>query len=207
MIRAIMRRVRNRFFPRIGPRYHLLKDNPGFGAFTVGDKSYGNPTVLFSNSGARLKIGQYVSIAENATIMLGGNHRVDWMTTYPLSKYYPEWNALTGHPSTKGDVIIGNDVWIGREALILSGVTIGDGAVVGARAVVAKDVAPYSIVCGNPARHVRYRFGEDVIALLQQLAWWDWPESQICEAAPLLMSNDVTALAAFWNERNGKVNA
>lgn len=139
--------------------------------------------------GASLDIGAFCSIADRVTVLLGGNHRVDWMTTYPFGALYPEdlgGESIVGHPATGGNVTIGNDVWVGTGAMILSGVTIGDGAVISARALVARDVAPYSIVGGNPARLLRLRFTAEVITELQRLRWWDWPTEKIRLAAPLL---------------------
>ncbi len=123
--------------------------------------------------------------------MLGGNHRVDWVTTYPFSAIEPRFAHFPGHPHSKGDVVIGNDVWVAREALILSGLTIGDGAVIGARAVVGRDVPPYTIVAGNPAAQIRPRFPAPVAERLRQIAWWDWTEERIAAAMPLLLSPDI----------------
>ena len=174
-----------------------MNKNPQLAAFDIGDKSYGKPTILFPGSGSTLQVGKFVSIADDVVIMLGGNHRVDWITTYPLNGYFPEWSNIKGHPATKGDVVVGNDVWIGREALIMSGVTIGDGAVVGSRAVVTKNVMPYSIVAGNPAKHIRFRFDEKVISELLLMAWWNWSDEIIKKAVPYLLSNDSKALIKF----------
>ena len=140
-----------------------------------------------------LKIGKFCSIANDVQIFLGGNHRIDWITTYPFSvlNSWPEAKDIKGHPCTKGDVIIGNDVWIGRKTLILSGVTIGDGAIVGARSVVTKDVAPYSIVAGNPAKLIRKRFDEKTIEKLLEIKWWDWNLEKIKKNLPLLLSNNI----------------
>jgi chloramphenicol O-acetyltransferase type B len=159
----------------------------------VGRFTYGVPRVLaFGRSLPALTIGAFCSIADGVTIVLDGNHRSDWVSTYPFRIQLGMTGMFSdGHPASRGPVIIGNDVWLSREAMILSGVTIGDGAVVGARAVVSRDVAPYSIVVGNPARHVRYRFSEAVISELLQLRWWDWPESEIRAHIPLLCSDDV----------------
>lgn len=176
-------------------------ENPNLAEFEVGIMSYGKPKVLFRNSGATLRIGKYVSMADDVLITLGGEHRTDWMSTYPFSDYFPEWSSIKGHPATKGDVIIGNDVWIGREALILSGVTIGDGAVIGARAVVAKDVLPYSIVAGNPAKFIRFRFSPNTIAKLTQIAWWNWHPDVVQKAVPFLQANDIDALIKFKNDK------
>jgi acetyltransferase-like isoleucine patch superfamily enzyme len=180
-----------------------MKDNPTLTRFNIGKHSYGLPRILFSNSGATLTVGKFSSLADEVVIMLGGEHRVDWATTFPLQQYYPGCVAIEGHPATKGNIVVGNDVWIGREALILSGVTIGDGAVVGARALVTKDVMPYSIVGGNPARHIRFRFDADAIDQLKRIAWWEWPEEIIREATPYLLSNDIPALVDFYEKRIG----
>lgn len=126
--------------------------------------------------GAQLKIGNFCSIASNITVLLGGNHRTDWVTTYPFGhcKNFPDVAPVKGHPKTNGNVVIGNDVWIGSGATIMSGVTIGDGAVIAANSHVVKDVAPYSIVGGNPAKHIKFRFTEEQIKSLLQIQWWNW---------------------------------
>lgn len=189
--------IRTRWFSRPGPRRYLMKENPYLASFDIGEKSYGKPTILFSGSGSKLQVGKFVSIADDVVIMLGGEHRIDWITTYPLNEYFSEWSTIKGHPATKGDVIVGNDVWIGREVMILSGVSIGDGAVVGSGAVLTKDVMPYSIVAGNPAKHIRFRFGAETISELMAMAWWDWTDELLREAAPYLLSNDVHSLRDF----------
>lgn len=132
---------------------------------------------------------------------MGGNHRPDWVSTYPFRFMLDLPGALEdGHPATKGDIEVGHDVWIGRGARIMSGVTVGNGAVVGAAAVVAGDVRPYAIVVGNPAREVRRRFGEEAIAALERIAWWDWPDERIVEAVPLLSSAQIDR---FITEHSG----
>lgn len=203
MLKRLLWHIRTRWLLPAGPRRFLMKENPAYSAFAIGDKSYGTPRILFPGSGASLRVGKYVSIADDVAIMLGGEHRSDWLTTYPLNKYYSEWATIEGHPATKGNVVIGNDVWIGREALVLSGVVIGDGAVVGARALVTHDVAPYSIVGGCPAKHIRFRFPEDVIAQLTEAAWWDWPDDVVKEATPYLLSDDISALMDVHRGRVG----
>ena len=124
---------------------------------------------------------------------LGGEHRTDWVTTYPFSEIDPRFAHIKGHPRTKGDINIGNDVWIGRDAFILSGVTIGDGAVVAARAVVTRNVPAYGVVAGNPATLLRYRFDPEVIERLLRTAWWTWPAERVEAAIPSLLSTDVSA--------------
>jgi acetyltransferase-like isoleucine patch superfamily enzyme len=170
----------------------VLNRNQNYAAYEIGDYTYGHPNIVSFGEGTRLKIGKFCSIADNAVIFLGGEHHVDFVTTYPFSHFFEFAHGFTGtHPRVKGDITIGNDVWIGQEAFILSGVTVGDGAVIGARAVVAKDVKPYSVVVGNPARHLRFRVDEDLIEDLLALAWWDWPIEKIAEAMPLLLSENI----------------
>ena len=120
-------------------------------------------------------------IREDVVFILGGEHRADWITTYPFNALFSEGAHITGHPSSKGDIVIGNDVWIGYQSCILSGVTIGNGAIIGAKSVVTKDVPPYAIVAGNPAKFIRYRFPQETIDKLENLAWWDWDISVIKE--------------------------
>jgi acetyltransferase-like isoleucine patch superfamily enzyme len=165
--------------------------------WSIGKYSYGTPKVWVWGKDGTLKIGKFCSIAEGVEILLGGNHRPDWVTTYPfnaISSYWPEAAEIQGHPATRGDVIIGHDVWIGNYATILSGITIGNGAVIGAGAMVTKDVEPYAIVAGNPARLVRKRFDETTIARLQSLSWWDWPEEKIRRHVRTLQSGDLETL-------------
>jgi acetyltransferase-like isoleucine patch superfamily enzyme len=155
--------------------------------------SYAQPFVYYNEGDtARVTIGRYCSIAAGVGIMPGGNHRTDWVSTYPFRiRYGLDGANLDGHPATKGDVVIGNDVWIGNGALILSGVTIGDGAVVGAQAVVTRDVPPYAIVAGNPARVVGHRFSEPERDQLLAIRWWDWPEEVVLERVADLNGADV----------------
>lgn len=167
--------------------------NPRYSQFEIGRFTYGNPEVFFANSGARLRIGSFCSIAEEVQLFLGGEHRIDWVTTYPFPAMLESARLFTGHPATKGDIVIGHDVWIGRGATVLSGVKIGNGAVIGARALVAKDVPPYAIVSGNPAKLLRLRFEAEVVAALEAIRWWDWPLDRIEAALPTLLSADLPA--------------
>lgn len=179
----------------------LLKNNQHLQGYEIGDYSYGQPKIIRFEDAPRIKIGKFCSVADGVTFMLGGNHHTGWVTTYPFSnffeRFYPCGNIhyVDGDVSRleplKGDINIGNDVWIGQEAFILSGVTIGDGAIVGARAVVAKDVAPYSIVVGNPAKHIRSRFDQEIVEDLLKIAWWDWNIEEIAKAMPMIMSGDI----------------
>jgi acetyltransferase-like isoleucine patch superfamily enzyme len=174
---------------------HLVMRRPG--QIVIGAHSYGRPKLRFPESGARLVIGRYGSIADRVEILLGGNHRLDWATTYPfpaLPGLWPEAAGLTGHAVSRGDVIIGHDVWLGSQCMVMSGVTIGHGAVVAARAVVTRDVPPYAIVAGNPARIVRLRFDEARIAALIETAWWARPRAEIERLIPLLLSERIDDL-------------
>ncbi|WP_414713410.1 CatB-related O-acetyltransferase [Sphingomonas sp.] len=163
-----------------------------FPHYEIGRGTYGRPRILSYPNDAKLKIGAYCSIAADVRIFLGGEHHPEWVTTYPFGALWRE-HAHPDQPKSRGDVVIGNDVWIGREAMIMSGVTIGDGAVVAARALVAKDVPPYAVVGGNPAKPIRMRFSDEVITRLLALRWWDWPDERIRRAAPLLQSPDIEA--------------
>ena len=132
----------------------------------------------------RLIIGKFCSIASGVkSLFNSANHTLRSLSTYPFPIFYEEWSLsaenLTGAWDNKGDIVIGNDVWIGYEAVILSGVTIGDGAIVGARALVTKDVPPYTIVGGVPARPIRQRFSTEITGALLRLRWWDWPLERI----------------------------
>lgn len=176
---------------------HLLARRPA--QISVGAYSYGRPKVRFPESGARLSIGRYGSIADGVEILLGGNHRTDWASTYPfpaLPGLWPAARALAGHDATRGDVTIGHDVWLGSQAMILSGVTIGHGAVVAARAVVTRDVPPYAIVAGNPAKLVRLRLPEEQVGTLLESRWWELPPEAVSKLLPLLMSERIDELAA-----------
>lgn len=168
--------------------------------FAVGDHSYGRPKVRFPETGARLAIGRFCSIADKVEIFLGGNHRTDWVTTYPFAAFPERWpgaDALgDSYHRTRGDVTIGSDVWLASGATIMSGVRVGHGAVIGARSVVSRDVPPYAIMAGNPARLARRRFDEATVAALLETAWWDLPDAEIGSLMSLLSSGDIPALIA-----------
>lgn len=163
----------------------------------IGDFSYidGTPLVLSWGEGSKVKIGKFCSIAQNVFFMVGGDHRNDWVSTYPFNAWLPKaFGEIKGHPHSKGDIVIGNDVWIGRDAKICSGVIIGDGATIAGSAVVTKDVPPYAVVAGNPARIKRIRFPVVVVSCLLKLKWWDWGVEKIAEAVPLLQSSNWSEL-------------
>jgi len=194
-----IRRILDRLTKSLSRKTQNLQEK--YPQYEVGRETYGSPEVLTWNEGATLKIGAFCSIAEGVKIFLGGEHRIDWVTTYPFNLLWEKGKHITGHPRTKGDVIIGNDVWIGSEAIIMSGVKIGDGAVIGTRSVVTKDVAPYAIVAGNPARLIRNRFEDETIHRLIELKWWDWTNEKIEEMLPLLLSSDIDAFIAGAKKR------
>jgi acetyltransferase-like isoleucine patch superfamily enzyme len=172
--------------------------------YDIGDFTNGEPKVVFPHRDATLRIGKYCSIAREVTIFLGGEHRADWITTYPFSAIFEEAKNIEGHPMTKGDVVIGNDVWIGSGASILSGVTIGDGAIVAAESLVVKDVQPYEIVGGNPAKHLKYRFDEEIIADLLAIQWWNWDTAKVRENLPLLLQGDGRKFCDKFRNSPGK---
>ena len=163
---------------------------------SIGKYTYGthNLNIHYSNSSAKLTIGNFCSIAGNINVYLGGNHRTDWVTTYPFghinNHIFNNFNG-EGHPATKGDVIIGNDVWIGQNVTIMSGVTIGDGAVIANNSHVVKNVEPYSIVGGNPAKFIKYRFTSEQIQKLLEIKWWNWDDKKINKFTPLLCNENI----------------
>ncbi|HKK73661.1 MAG TPA: CatB-related O-acetyltransferase [Saprospiraceae bacterium] len=154
----------------------------------------------FDFIGDKLIIGKFCMIASDVTfIMNGGNHLTDAISTYPFAIFGGSWaGAMDGknYPS-KGDTLIGNDVWIGHRATIMPGVTIGDGAVIGTGSTVVKDVPPYAVVGGNPARVIKKRFSEEDITQLLEIKWWNWPPEKISQHLQLLTSGDVSALKSL----------
>ena len=180
----------------------------------IGRYTYGIENVKYDdyNSYTELRIGNFCSISNDVRIFLGGNHRTDWVSTYPFGCIHKDiFKAFDGKNQaiSKGNVIIGNDVWIGHSATIMSGVTIGDGAVVGAEAVVTKNVPPYAIVVGNPGRVVKKRFTDAVIEELLRIKWWDWDDAAIDEISPLLCSqnidNFITVANKILNDKKNKM--
>lgn len=161
----------------------------------VGKYTYGHDSinVMSWGSDSKLIIGAFCSIGDKVKVFLGGNHRTDWITTYPFTHLYQDVfksEKKTNHPISNGDVVIGNDVWVGYESTIMSGIKIGDGAVIAANAVVTKDVDPYTIVGGNPAKIIRKRFDDNVIEDLLKLKWWEWSDSEIADNLDFLCSNN-----------------
>jgi len=149
----------------------------------------------------RLVIGKFSSIACGAKFLFNSaNHTLNSLSTYTFPLFYEAWEhgmSPVEAWDNKGDIVIGNDVWIGYEAVILAGVTVGDGAIIGARAVVTKDVPPYTIVGGVPARTIRRRFSREVIDGLLELRWWDWPTERIAAGIRAIQSGDLAALRSL----------
>lgn len=160
---------------------------------------------LVPDEGAdRLVVGSFCSIGSGAAFIMAGNqgHRADWVSTFPfywMSEVAAFADARNGFEPA-GDTVIGNDVWIGSEAIIMPGVRIGDGAVIGTRALVTHDVEPYAIVGGNPARIIRKRFDDERVRLLLEMKWWDWTDEQLAVAMKMLTSGDVEVLYRHWLE-------
>lgn len=183
------------------------------GNYSYYDSANSNPldfekkNVLFNYEffGEKLIIGNFVSIAEGATFIMGAaNHRMNSITTYPFNIMNEDWRKCsTPHIDElphKGDTVVGNDVWIGHNAVIMPGVHIGDGAIIGAYSVVAKDIPPYAIAVGNPARVIKFRFDDEMIDLLLKFKWWNKEENEIKEILPILTSSDLDKVKAFLKE-------
>ena len=148
---------------------------------TLGRHTYGHlaDTFIFYQEGESVTVGSFCSIGPRAKIMGGGEHRLDMVSTFPIKTLLSRKDGVNYDATTKGKTVIGNDVWIGSRAIILAGVTVGDGAIIGAGAVVTKDVPPYAVVAGVPARVKRYRYSQKQIELLLKIAWWEWPIEKI----------------------------
>lgn len=185
----------------------LLENEPKMSA---GDYSYfhsfedpedfrSNVKYAFDFIDDRLDIGKFCSIAHGASFVLnGGNHFADRLSSFPFPIFGEAFGAPDPGPwPNKGGISIGHDVWIGWDATILPGVTVGHGAIIAAKSVVASDVPPYAIVAGNPGKVIRYRLPEADIAAMLDLAWWDWPVERIAQASDALMKADVQALSMF----------
>jgi len=189
--RSLRARIANRFRMLRGKR--PLDVSRIGDAFTIGRYSYFKPQIEWQwGDTGHVSIGNFSCVAHDSIMMVGGTHPADWVSTFPLRVHFGEEAMFEdGMPATEGDIVIGNDAYVGRQARILPGVTVGDGAVVGAFAVVPKDVRPYAIVVGNPAREVRRRFDDATVERLLRIRWWDWPDEMIREAIPLLSSGRI----------------
>ena len=188
---------------------NTIINNPNIivGDYTIYNDFVNDPTQFEKNNVLyhypinqdRLIIGKFCSIACGAKFLFNSaNHALRSLSNYTFPLFFEEWGLnkknVASARDNKGDIIIGNDVWIGYEAVIMAGVHIGDGAVIAARAVVTKDVPPYTIVGGTPARKIRMRFEEETIAKLQQIQWWNWPVEKIRRSLPYIMEGTVDRL-------------
>ena len=184
---------------KFGNAYKPLSPHLITGTLTIGEYTYGTPTVIkYRGDKNRVIIGKFCSIADQVTIFVGGNHHIDWVSTYPFRVVFDlPGKFQDGHPVSRGDVIIGSDVWIGYGATILSGVTIGHGAVIAARSVVSRDVPPYIVVGGNPAKMIKRRFSDEQISALLEIAWWNWPLNDILASVDVLNQNDVDVFIKY----------
>lgn len=203
----------NQIYPRTGDRETVyLKNVVTDPNITVGDYTMYNDFVndprLFERNNVlyhypvnrdRLVIGKFCSIACGARFLFtSANHSLRSLSTYPFPLFFEEWGLdkadVTDAWDNRGDIVVGNDVWIGYEAVVLSGVTIGDGAIIGTRAVVTKDVPPYTIVGGVPASPIRKRFDDRTIAVLLRLRWWDWPRERISRNISAIQAGRINLL-------------
>jgi Acetyltransferase (isoleucine patch superfamily) len=203
----------NKIYPRTNDHGTVyLKSiitNPNIivGDYTMYNDFVSDPTQFEKNNvlyhypvnGDKLIIGKFCSIACGAKfIFTSANHTLHSLSTYPFPIFFEEWGLdkkqVASAWDNKGDTVIGNDVWIGYEAVILSGVHIGDGAIIGTRAVVTKDVPPYTVVGGIPAKEIRKRYDEETIKKLQKLQWWNWPFDMIRQLLPYIMNGEIDKL-------------
>jgi virginiamycin A acetyltransferase len=193
--KRLLRKAIYRFYRWLCEDTQFLSELNQYKGWNIGEYTYGNsgsPKIIHFGENVRLKVGKFCSFAEDVTIVLGGYHPTHWLTTYPLNVFlFEEPKPHDGYPAAKGDVVIGSDVWVANGATILSGVTVGNGAIIAANSVVTKDVSPYSIVAGNPAKVIRKRFSDDIIEKLENIKWWDWPVEKIQSEAKNLQSDKI----------------
>lgn len=200
-------------YPRTGDKetiylkHVITNPNITVGDFTMYNDFVNDPTLFEKNNVLyhypinhdKLQIGKFCSIACGAKFLFNSaNHTLFSLSTYPFPLFFEEWRLekkdVTKAWDNKGDIVIGNDVWIGYEAVILAGVTIGDGAIIGTRAVVTKDVPPYTIVGGAPAKPIKKRFSEETISALLEIQWWNWSEEGIARNIGAIQSGNIEQL-------------
>ena len=185
----------------------ITKPNIEVGDYTIYNDYVNDPRDFEKNNvlyhypvnNDKLIVGKFCSIACGAKFMFtSGNHTMKSLSTYTFPIFFDEWELdpvnIRDAWDNKGDIVIGNDGWIGYEAVIMQGVTIGDGAIIGTRALVTKDVPPYTIVGGAPAKPIKNRFSEEIIAKLLEMKWWDWPEERIKANIAAIQRGDIEAL-------------
>jgi len=197
-------------YPRTGDKQTVylknVVDDPNIevGDYTMYNDFVGNPCDFQKNNVLyhypinhdQLVIGKFCSIACGAKFLFtSANHTMRALSTYPFPLFFEEWGLdkadVTQAWDNKGDIVVGNDVWIGYEAVILAGVTIGDGAIIGARAMVTKDVEPYTMVGGVPAKPIRRRFSDETAAQLESMQWWNWPHERIARNIPYIQAGQL----------------
>lgn len=174
----------------------------GAGQVSIGRWTYWDESTMFFayKPGDIIDVGSFCSVAAHVRLLAGGDHNTDHLSQYPFNLMkWPE--PFVAEPQPIQRIAVGNDVWFGDGAIVLGNVTVGDGAVIGAGAVVTRDVAPYAIVVGSPAREIRKRFDAETIVRLQRVAWWGWPDEAILEAEDIMRSNDIDALETFARSR------
>jgi lipopolysaccharide transport system ATP-binding protein len=172
----------------------------------LGDYSINRGTIIAASEKHKVQIGKFCSIANGVSIILSSAHRADWISTYPFVHLESSFiqvhlkdNIKRNNLSSKGNIIIGNDVWIGQNAIIMSGINIGDGAVIGAGSVVTKNVENYEVVAGNPAKHIKYRFKESEVNALKKIKWWNWPIDKIMDNRSMIESSDIKKFIDKYN--------
>jgi len=160
-----------------------------------------NVLYLFEFMADKLIIGKFCQLATGVRfIMNGANHALDGISTYPFKVFGKSWKNAPMNVKSKGDTVIGNDVWIGNGATIMQGIKIGHGAIIGTNALVTKDVEPYSVVGGNPAKLIRKRFDEEKTEFLLKICWWDWPIEKITNNLISIITGDFEALKRIQDE-------
>lgn len=187
----------------VGERRATWKKLRKQGRIEVGVGHYGIPIIKhYIHDETRLLVGNYSALSETAIVMLGGQHDASHVTTYPLRIMLKLPGAgQDGVPVHTADTRIGSDVWLAQRAFVRSGITIGHGAIIAAGAVLTKDVPPFAIMGGNPAKVIRYRHTEEQREALLEIRWWDWPEAEIRRATPLLATDDVDAFIDYARRR------
>lgn len=186
-----MCKIKSKIAKLFKKKLFFTRDNLNISGVEIGEFTYGLPIIQKWTNKYNLKIGKFCSIAENVKILLDGNHRIDWVSTYPFGDIFKDIPLNPGHPAGKGDMEIGNDVWLGIDVLILPGVKIGDGAVIAAGSVVTKNVREFEIVGGNPAKHIKFRFNDEQINELKKISWWNWDFDKIKKEVQLLQSENI----------------
>jgi acetyltransferase-like isoleucine patch superfamily enzyme len=180
------------------PKQYFTNKMKKYKGIDIGDYTFGKPHIYGIRD--KLKIGKFCSIAGNVTFYTATDHNMKYVSVYP---FYLTSNSIPKSPIiSKGNTIVGNDVWIGDGVLILDGIKIGDGAVIGSRSVVTKDIQPYEIVAGSPSKHIRFRFKNENIKKLLTIKWWDWPLDKIQENISLLTNDNIDEFILKYYEEN-----